>query len=738
MRSILRQFRRAPGRIAASVLALALAIGAIGVLAVPAVSEGTLHEAVGRDGLGDIIVATTPLDADDIAAVNALDDVAVAEGQANAAVELADGELTRMIGLEFETQTMDLLQLSAGRLPAEADEVVTSPALGMVGETIVANGRRYEIVGNGSTLWWSDNDVMFASFDTAAAFTGGANRLVVTAIDDGEDELRLVADDIRTTLQSGGEHFAEFPIYLPNGSTPIDADIEQVSMLIGMLGVFAGGVALVLLAGTTNTLITERTREVAVMRALGGRHRPLRRRLRRIAVGITGIALLVGLPLGVLISNYIARMVLEEFVGITPAFAIGWVVLVGSALGALVAARLVAARAARRVTKLPLAEALRDRDGAPYGNRWTHRLLGRVPTGGLLERIAVRSSARRPARTLAVTAQVAAAVGAAFLIPTLVTSVNEFNTATLAPWQWESVALARDPGLPLPAEDGLDMSTGSDGVSEAGVWQDVEIDGIDGVIYGFATDTVFFDAELTEGEWIEPGTREALLSAGTAERRGIDVGDEVDVLLAGGPVAYEVAGLVDDSSVAVYVDRAVLAVDFGAPGMANVVWSTSETPRLATTAPVWVDTAAGLAAEDEAARSAIVGIFGAIAAIVVGVAGLAVMSSMTVNLFERRHEFAAMQAIGARRRRLRRLIVTELLPIALVGLGGGLVIGALGARGIIGSFESSNSIDIGVVDAYDMIPFIAAGTLIGMVLLATVVVRAAARRPIAVTLRGAA
>ena len=57
MKSMLRQFRRAPGRIAASVLALALAIGAIGVLAVPAVSEGTLHEAVGRDGLGDIIVA---------------------------------------------------------------------------------------------------------------------------------------------------------------------------------------------------------------------------------------------------------------------------------------------------------------------------------------------------------------------------------------------------------------------------------------------------------------------------------------------------------------------------------------------------------------------------------------------------------------------------------------------------------------------------------------------------------
>jgi putative ABC transport system permease protein len=560
----------------------------------------------------------------------------------------------------------------------------------------------------------------------------------VTAVDDGDDELRSLADDIRTTLQAGGENFAEFPVYLPNGSTPIDQDIDQVSMLIGMLGVFAGGVALVLLASTTSTLITERTREVAVMRALGGRNRPLRRRLRRIAVGITGIALIIGLPLGVLISNLIARMVLEEFVGITPDIAVDWWVIAGSAAGALVAARLVAARAARRVTKLPLAEALRDRDGAPYGNRWTHRALGHLPTGGLFGRIAVRSSVRRPARTVAVTAQVAAAVGAAFLIPTLATSVNEFNSATLAPWTWESVAVARNPGLPMPAADGLDLSAGANGASEAGIWKDAEIDGWDVEVYGFATDTEFFSADLSDGEWIEPSSREAMLSAGFAERRGIAVGDDVEVLLAGGPVTYDVVGTLDDAAVAVYVDRDVLAADLGAPGMANVVWSSSETPRLNVWTPVWVDTAAGMAAEDEAGREAIVGIFGAIGVIVAGVAALAVLSSMTVNLFERRHEFAAMQAIGARRRRLRRLIVTELLPVAVVGIAGGLVLGALGARGIIASFEASNAIDIGVVDATGTIPLIVAGTVIGIALLAALVVRAAARRPIAVTLRGAA
>ncbi len=130
------------------------------------------------------------------------------------------------------------------------------------------------------------------------------------------------------------------------------------------------------------------------------------------------------------------------------------------------------------------------------------------------------------------------------------------------------------------------------------------------------------------------------------------------------------------------------------------------------------------------AATAIVMVFGAIGVIVAGVAALAVISSMTVSLYQRRHELAALQAIGARRRRLRGLLVRELVPIGLLGVAGGLALGALGTRGIIGSFESSNAVDIGVVDATAAIPFIIVGTLAVLVLLATVVWPAAlGRRP---------
>jgi putative ABC transport system permease protein len=733
MSGILHQFRRAPGRILASIFALALAVGAIGVLAVPTVAGGTLHTAAERGGLADIIVATTPLDADQIARVAELEGVATAEGEAVVAVETAAGTETDLIGLDFDEQTMDVIELTDGRMPAREHEIVTSPGFGAVGDRVVVDDTSFEIVGNGGTLWWADSAVAYADLDSVVARTGGTNRLVITAVDDGADELRAIADATRDVLAERGDAFTEFPVSLPDGSTPIDADIEQVSTLIGLLGVVAGLVALVLLASTTNTLITERTREVAVMRALGGRARPLRRRLRRIAMAITAVALAVGLPLGVLISNLIARMVLQEFVGVTPDLAIDWWVVAASAIGALVGARLVAARAAARVTRRPLAEALRDRDGSPYGHSVTQRLAARVPTGGLFGRLAARASIRRPARTIAVLVQIAAAVAAAFLVPSLVTSVNGFNDATTAPWSWESLTEARDPGLPFETA-ALEQR---DDV-EAGVYSFGEIDDWEVDVFGFGPDTKYFDSELASGRWPSAGSREAMLSAGFADRRGHDVGDTITIDLASGPVDYLIVGTAQDAGRALYVDRDVLAVDLGTPGGANVIWSSVPSPSLELPVATTVTTADEMAAESRAGRDAIVMVFSAIGVIVAGVAALAVISSMTVSLYERRHELAALQAIGARRRRLRGLLVRELVPIGLLGVVAGLALGALGTRGIIGSFEASNAVDIGVVDATAAIPFIIVGTLAVLVALATVVARSVGRRPLAVTLRCAA
>ena len=645
MSAFLRQFRRAPGRILASVFALALAVGAIGVLAVPSVASSALTDAVERDGLGDMVVETTPLDQRQLDAIVRLDNVVAAEAQASVPA-LWEGERIRLVGLAPD-RTMDLVDISAGRPAAAADEIVAQPGVAEVGDSIEIAGTTFEVVGIGSTLWWADSSVLYGRLDAVLPLTatGGTDRLTITAVDDSEAALRATAAEVDAVLALDGDAFTGFPTYFPDGTTPIDADIRQVSQLIGLLGIFAGLVALVLLASTTNTLIAERTREMAVMRALGGRQRPLRRRLRRIAVGIAVAALVIGLPFGVAISNLIARMVLQEFVGITPGIAVDIPVIVASAIAVLVGARLVSARAARRVATVPLATALRDRDGAPFGATHLQRLSARVGWGGLIARMAARTSLRRPGRTAAVVAQIAAAVGAAFLVPTLVTSVNDFNTSAHAVWQWESLAVARDAGLPVTAAP-FDGDENGDRPDEAGIWTGGQVGDWDVDVYGVRIDSAMIDPAISDGRWLGRGD-DAVISAGFAEHTGIGLGDTIELDLAAGSADFVVRGLSDDSSRAIYLERERLASELGAPGMANVVWSTDAAPMVGNDAAYAITTLDEVTAEDAAGTDAIVMIFGAIGVLVGGVAALAVLSSMTVSLFERRHELAG--APGLRR-----------------------------------------------------------------------------------------
>lgn len=730
MSAMLRRFRRAPGRILASVFALTLAVGAIGVLAIPHVSASSLHAAVGRDGLGDIIVPTTPLDADQIERIRGLPNVVAAEGERVVAVPIGD-ETGHLIGLARD-RTMDLVQLSEGRAASAPAEVVVSPGVAAIGSELTFGDRTFTVTGTGKTLWWTGDDAVFADLDAVGAKELGTNHLVITAADDSSESLRRIANAVRGILAERGDTFADFPVYLPDGSTPIDKDIRSVSTMIGLLGVVAGVVALTLLASTASTLITEQAREIAIMQAMGGRRRPLRRRLRRVAVTITAAGLVLGLPLGVLLSNVIAHIVLERFVGVTPDVAIDWRVLAGSTIAMLIGARLAAARSARRVTNLPLAETLRDREAAPFGRNPLHRTATRLSGRSAASRIARRSPLRRPGRSIGVVAQIATAVGAAFLIPGFAMSVNESNAKANAPWKWQSQLQANDPGLPF-AND----VASADATSEAGIATWGEIDDRLIAVYGMRTDTRMFQSALTGGRWYHTGQREVVLSKGFAVRRDIAVGDTVEVELASSDQRYTVVGLADDYTVSLYADRAVLAADLGVPGGANIVWSTSDEPRVEVGVSAGLRTAADVAREQSQGAAAIFAIFGAIGAIVASVGALAVMSAMIVNLFERRHEFATLQAMGAARSRVRRLLIGELLPLGCVGIVFGIALGALGLRAMIGSFEASYSIDIGVVDPLWLTPVIAAVTLALLAGLAATVSRRVDSGSIAATLRSA-
>ena len=736
MKATWRDLRRARARTAASVLALALAIAAIGVFAVPAVTRDSLRRLAADDRLAHVTLDTTAIS--DPAALASVPGLTAVATRVSVTVPTGgDTGSVTVVGIDPAHQTIDIVRAHSGRLPRTDGEVALGGRVGgsVDGTVLATASRSLLVVGTADTAALAGDDVVYTTTATAERLGGltGPNQVVARVADPTAPELDAAIAALRRALAEQGVAVTALPVRLPGGAHPVEESIRQISTIIGMLGVVAGIVALVLLASTTNAIVTERSRDAAILRALGAPGRAVRRELRRVALAIATLGLVIGLPLGLVVSNVIARMVLDRFAGITPA--LGWspAVVVGSVVFALLGARLISGRAARRLTRLPLAEALRDREGTPFGRRFTDRVFAGIHAGTLSTRMAVRSTVRRRGRAIALVAQIACAVGAAACVASLGSSVGQFNQTELRSWSWSTTATPQDPGYPYDASR-VDATVGNEaGLHAEGLQGDWYFD-----VWGIEPQTQMVDTTVSRGTWLDgtPGT--AVMAEHIAHQLGYSVGDTVTLELANGPAPFRIVGLHPLHGVAVFVDRSDLATRLGAGDRANVVWSSSTVPLELTagTASTTVRRA-DLYAADQADRNAIVGIFVAIGVIVSGVAALGAVSTVGVSLFERRRELAVVRALGARRGQVRRLIGLELAPLATIGWVVGLGFGWLAAKAIMGFFEASSGVDLGYTFAVASVPVAAVAVAAFVVLVATAGARGLDRRAPASILRAA-
>ncbi|MEM7096412.1 MAG: ABC transporter permease [Actinomycetota bacterium] len=743
MIAVFRQMRRAPVRVAASVMAIALAIAAIGVFAVPGVGSQTLESIAAEDNLTHLSATTTPFD-ELPSSIGDLSDVAAIEARSVVVVPLADDELDEIVVIgQPADATINTWRVESGRFPAAAGEVLVSDdaaaATGLVpGDVFDIGATAVTVTGIGDTTWFASSDAIVALPETAEAITGqaGFNRVYAQFTDPSSEALDARVHELRSILADADITYTTFPELLPDGAHPIEEDLTQVSFMIGSLGVVAGIVALVLLASTASAVVTERSRDAAIMRAVGGPRRVVRRDLRRLALVIGGLGTIVGVPLGAIVANVVATMVLEDFAGISPDFAVDPIVVGASVAFGLLGARLVSGRAARRVTRAELASSLRDRDAVPFGSRRMHRIAAAMPLGGLLPRISLRSIARRPARAGAITAQFAGAVGAAVLVASLGTSIVDFNTAELASFNWERVVTPDNPVHPFGLDDERpnDQEAALQVYGWVGEWE-VEV-------FGVGPDTAMIDTTVADGVWIDDAsTRQAtpvVLAQRFAEQEGHAIGDVITADLAAGPVEFEVVGLHGIRSVALFAPVDALADALGTDGYGNRLWlrgdATAETTPGVPTTTTAVD---DLFADDAAARDAILGIFAAIGIIVVAIAALGTTSTVAMSLYERRAEFATVQALGGGRRSIAGLVATELTPLAVVGVATGTVAGVAGAAAIMNFFATANAVELGFTVAWIAVPLAGAAAVATVALIAVGAARQVGGRSTATALRAA-
>ena len=482
------------------------------------------------------------------------------------------------------------------------------------------------------------------------------------------------------------------------GKRELDA-LVQVLGLFSALGLLLSGF---LAANTLSAIAAESTREIGVMKAVGATRRHI------LQIHLTGalvyglLGVVVGLPLGIGVGAWLyARIAgltnIPLDFQVTPQ-SLGLGLLVG--LGVPLVAGLPAALGAAGVT----VQAAMNAPGvaAEFGQAAGQRLLARVaglPTGVLM---AVRNLGRRLGRNLVTLLMIALAV-AAFLAAQISSgSVNTAIGAIFRVYTADAYVSLAEPAPPTVA--GLLRAT--PGVVEVEAWSLTN-----GLfrqrqvrVWGMPPDTRLYTPDLQAGRWLRPGEPDTVVvSSDVAQERGVAVGDQADLEIAGRVRRLTVVGIVVDNAIFLgsaiagkvfapleTVDRlrARDTADFFAlrladPSRASVDAALADLEtRARAFRPATESAHEDLAAAEGPARLLTLAL-GAMAVLVGLVGALGVLNSLTLNVVERRREIGVLRVLGARDRQVALVFLTEGLALGLGGWLLGAVLGYAVGRGFV-------------------------------------------------------
>jgi putative ABC transport system permease protein len=270
------------------------------------------------EGVG---TSRAPIDAGVLDQVKKVDGVRVAEGSVSGYALLTDNDGKAIIpagGLpttgstlaEDETLRGDV-EILSGEAPDGRHEVVIDATSAEehdieVGSTInvLFRGPTEEFTVVGTVGFGDDKDLggstsAYFDIDTAQELLGspGVFDTIDVGADDGVSQAELV-DNLSTVVPDGAEAVTGATVSDENAKA-VEADLKMVSILLTIfagIALFVGGF---IIWNTFTMIVTQRSREIALMRAIGATRRQIKRSLLLEAVLIGTGASAVGVALGI-------------------------------------------------------------------------------------------------------------------------------------------------------------------------------------------------------------------------------------------------------------------------------------------------------------------------------------------------------------------------------------------------------------------------------------------------------
>jgi putative ABC transport system permease protein len=495
----------------------------------------------------------------------------------------------------------------------------------------------------------------------------------------------------------GWDHWQDLRSYADSS-----VQLQRVLLLTftGVAGLAAG----FLIANTTNGAVRAQTRQMGLLKAVGFTGGQLALVFLVEYLGLALVASLAGVLLGSWISTLTLRSVTLLF-GETLVCPAPWVVLV-TPLGTLLLSAAFALLAVRRAVRLNAVDAIRFGEQPP-------RYRGGGPYVGVLRRlplslgVGLREIFSQPLRA-ALTA-----VGLCMAVVTIVSAL------TLQATFW---AILSD-----PAQLGFDgdlFLRRSKYISEGDVrqligaqpevsayyverWRSFQFPGENNYYHARFRegDIEAFRFPIVEGRMFQKHG-EAVVGYGLVNRRGIRVGDRIDILIADQPFSLQVVGTYRENSnngrmlllPMETLSRALL--DFEVNTFVVKLHSQADAQGVA---QVLTDASNDLlgvrvTGEQELPRSltSLPKIMAALTLILGGIAALGVLNSVWMTVQERRREFGVLKSVGMTPEQVIASVLAAVAGIAVLAYVVGLPLGLIGIRALMSTVATN--IGFGPID----------------------------------------
>jgi len=776
-RKVRGDLRRHRGKNLLIVGTLALAIASFAIVAVPGLLNAAMQGEVRQARLADVAVATRNLDVDSrqLAALGHLPDVAAFEPAVEYSAVVAStvqGSRQNAVlwGVNLGHQAVDVVDVTGGRLPAGAGLLADGGNASAAGFSVPASGRvailtaagtmkPVQVSGTGRSLATSpgangsNSAVFYGTVPAVRALAGvpGYNYLSFRLRDNSPaaQTAAIAAVQRYLTAQTGASPFVGLPVTRVTGAWPGQSSFNQIIALFLVITVMAVVCALFLIANTMNTMVAEQGSEIAILRVLGGRRRQIAGVILGTASALGAAGAIAGAALGVVVAYLLTRYLAAHLFGVQAGFAVSAPVLVASLLAGPALAAATCLPGLRRAVRRPAADVLDNRASLDYGTGRLDRMLAGARLLAGPARMGVRNTLRRKRRTAATISQVTVAVALAIALFAVGKTVA---VATAAVYATQHFQIEVDAGNGTPPFGGRAVSTAAatPGVTRAEpvTENNVKLQGQQYSAYGLGPSTLY-RYQLSSGRWFTAADTAAsapVAVLGPAVARAVHgrVGQRLTVLTPAGPAQVQVVGIdsgILNDGASVFFPLAQFQRLTNSPAAVSTLWLTTKSTshqfvdqvsdsvqtRLgqagysATIQKNYVD-----AAQNASNNNSIVTLVEILGLLVVAIALIGLVGTLTLALMERTREVGILRCLGAGARQIRRVFSTEAVVMATAGWALGSLLGYFLFLGLIAFVEDEFGVTVAKVFPIVSLPV----ALVALVVVTLIVVRPTLRRAV--------